>query len=118
MPLSVIYALIIATAIVANTGAAVADFTGAKFASDNSARIGIPRSWLPALGMLKVAGAAGLMLGLLGVPYVDIAAAIGLVLFFLGAIGVHLRAREHRHIITTAGYFLVATASLVASVTR
>jgi hypothetical membrane protein len=36
--------------------------------------------------------------------------------FFMGAIGVHLRAHEHHHIITTVGYFLLATASLVASI--
>jgi hypothetical protein len=86
-----------AATVVANIGAAMADFTGAKFASANSVRVCVPSSWLPALGTLKVAGAVGLLLGLLGVPYIDIAAAVGLVLFFLAAIGVHLRAREHRH---------------------
>jgi membrane-bound ClpP family serine protease len=82
----------------------------------NSVRVGVPSAWLPALGTLKIAGAAGLLLGLLGVRYIGITAAAGLVLFFLGAIGVHLHAREHRHIITTAGYFLLAAASLAASV--
>ena len=69
-------------------------------------------------GTLKAAGAAGLLIGLLGVPYIGIAAAAGLVLFFMGALGVHLRAHEHHHIITTAGYFLLAAASLVASIAR
>jgi len=78
----------------------------------------VPSTWLPALGTLKIAGAAGLLLGLLGIRYIGIAAAAGLVLFFLGAIGVHLRAREHRHIFTAAGYFLLAAASLAASVAR
>jgi hypothetical protein len=36
-------------------------------------------------------------------PYIGTAAAIGLVLFFLGAIGVHLRAHEHHHVIATVG---------------
>ena len=118
MPLSVFFPLIMAATIVANLGAATADFTRAKFASANSVRVGVPSSWLPALGTLKVAGAAGLLLGLLGVPYIDIAAAVGLVLFFLAAIGVHLRAREHRHIATTATYLVLAAASLVAAIAR
>jgi hypothetical protein len=37
---------------------------------------------------------------------------------FLAAIGVHLRAREHRHIVTTASYFGLAVASLVAGIAR
>ena len=36
----------------------------------------------------------------------------------LGAIGVHLRAHEHRHIVTTVGYFVLATASLAISIAR
>jgi hypothetical protein len=83
----------------------------------NSIKVGVPTSWLPMLGTLKVAGAAGLLLGLLGVRYIGVAAAVGLVLFFLGAIGVHLRAREHHFITTTVGYFVLAAAALVAAVT-
>jgi hypothetical protein len=111
----VLSVLTVITAILANVAAAVADFRYAKFALANSIRLGVPRSWLPMLGTLKVAGASGLLLGLLGVPYIDVAAAVGLILFFLGAIGAHLRAREHRHIITTVGYLLLAIAALAAS---
>jgi hypothetical protein len=118
MVVSVVYGAIIAAAIVANTGAALADFTRADFALANSVRVGVPSSWLPILGTLKVAGAAGLLLGLLGIPYIGTAAAIGLVLFFLGAIGFHLRAREHHHIITTVGYLVLATAALIACAAR
>lgn len=89
MLVSVIYGVIIAAAIVANAGAAMADFNRANFALANSVRVGVPSSWLPALGILKVAGAAGLLLGLLGIRYIGSAAAAGLVLFFLGAIGFH-----------------------------
>jgi hypothetical protein len=118
MPVIVAFAVITAVAIVANIGAAMADFTGSNFAVANSIRVGVPRSWLPTLGMLKFAGAGGLLLGLLGVPYIGTAAAIGLVLFFLGGIGTHLRAREHRHIISTIGYLLLAAASLAAFIAR
>jgi len=117
MPVTVLFVLVTVAATVANAGAAAADFTQADFALANSVRVGVPSTWLPALGTLKIAGAAGLLLGLLGVRYIGIAAAAGLVLFFLGAIGVHLRAREHRHIIT-ADYLLLAAASLAAFVAR
>lgn len=70
------------------------------------------------LGMLKLAGAVGLLPGLVGVPSIGVAAAVGLVLFFLGATGVHLSAHEHRHIIATVGYFLPATAALAVSIAR
>ena len=46
---------------------------------------GMPLSWLPPLAALKGAGAAGFLLGPLGVRYLGIAAAAGLVLFFTGA---------------------------------
>jgi hypothetical protein len=55
-------------------------------------RAGVPESWLPALATLKVAGAAGLLLGLV-IPVVGLAAAVGVTLFFVGAIITHIRAR-------------------------
>ncbi|MGP4112729.1 DoxX family protein [Streptomyces sp. 4N509B] len=52
----------------------------------------IPVSWMIPLGVLKAAGALGLLVGF-AVPLVGTAAAVGLVLYFLGALVVHLRAR-------------------------
>jgi hypothetical protein len=115
MSVNVACVVITVAAIGANLGAALADFTHANFSLANSVRVGVPSSWLPALGTLKVAGALGLLLGLAGTPYIGTAAAIGLVLFFLGAIGAHLRAHEHHHVITTVGYLALASASLAAS---
>jgi hypothetical protein len=83
---------------VANAGAAIADFARAKFVLANSAELGIPRSWLPPLAALKAAGAVGLLAGLAGIPLVGIAAAAGLTLFFIGAVGVHVRARVFHNI--------------------
>jgi hypothetical protein len=56
---------------------------------------GVPLSWLVfPIGTLKTAGAAGLLLGLLGAPLVGTAAAIGLVLFFVCAAYTHIRVRD------------------------
>lgn len=47
---------------------------------------GVPVSWVVfPIGTLKLAGALGLLVGLLGVPLVGTAAAIGLTLFFVCA---------------------------------
>ncbi|WP_239162694.1 DoxX family protein [Paractinoplanes rishiriensis] len=109
--------MVIIAAVVANVYAAWADFARGPLAVDNAIRVGVPTALLPVLGVLKSAGAAGLLLGLLGVPYLGVAAGIGLVLFFLGAIVIHLRAREHDFIRTTIGYLLLMVAALAAAVT-
>jgi hypothetical protein len=55
---------------------------------------GCAESWLPILGILKAAGGLGLLVGI-GVPVIGFAAAIGLILFFVGAVITHLRARDY-----------------------
>ncbi|MFE6970514.1 DoxX family protein [Isoptericola sp. NPDC057653] len=58
----------------------------------NLAAIGVPESWATfPIGTLKLAGAAGLLAGLVGVPYVGTAAAAGLILFWVCAIFSHVR---------------------------
>lgn len=112
------YVAVTAITIVINAGAAIADFAGAKFVLANTAELGISPVWLPLLGTLKAAGAAGLLLGLSGVRFIGIAAAIGLVLFFIGAIAVHLRARVYHNIASPGGFFMLATVSLALAVAR
>ncbi|WP_214324488.1 DoxX family protein [Nonomuraea sediminis] len=107
------YVAVTLLTIVANAGAAVADFARAEVVLVNAAAVGIPRSWLPALALPKVAGAAGLLLGLLGVRLIGTAAAAGLVLFFAGALAVHVRAGVFRTTGIPAAFFALAAASLV-----
>ncbi len=109
----VAYVAVTVITIVANAVVAVADLLPAKFVLANSAEVGVPRSWLPLLGTLKAAGAAGLVIGLLGVRFLGIAAAIGLILFFTGALITHLRARVLYNIAYPTTYWLLAIASLV-----
>ena len=87
------YVVVTLMAITANTFAATADFMRFNFVLITAAKVGVPGSWLPMLGTLKAAGALGLLVGLIGVPLIGTAAAVGLVLFFVGAIITHLRAR-------------------------
>ncbi|RAU95028.1 DoxX family protein [Mycobacterium colombiense] len=106
------------TTAVITAAVAIADFVPARFVLANSAEVGVPRSWLPALGALKLAGAAGIVLGLLGVRELGIAAAAGLVLFFVGAVATHLRARVLYNIAFPGAYLCLAGASLVLMVLR
>jgi hypothetical protein len=104
--------------IVANATIGIADLSRAEFVLGNMARVGVPESWLPFLGALQLAGAAGLLLGLVGVPITGTIAAIGLVLKFIGAVAAHLRARAYRSILFPGGFLLLAVASLVLSLGR
>jgi uncharacterized membrane protein YphA (DoxX/SURF4 family) len=73
--------------------------------------VGVPDSWFPWLAICKLLGAAGLIVGL-WVPAIGIAAAIGLSLYFLGAIIVHLRAGD-RNVGPPLVPLLLADAALV-----
>jgi DoxX-like protein len=98
-----------------NVLAALADFSRARFVLDNAAELGIPLSWVLPLGLLKAAGALGLVLGVFGVPLIGTAAAGGLVLFFLGALVVHVRARVTHNIAAPLAFFAAAVGALVSA---
>ncbi|OBK89830.1 DoxX family protein [Mycolicibacter sinensis] len=112
MSVSTVYLAVITVTAVVTIAIAIADFIPAQFVLANSAQVGVPRSWLPLLGGLKLAGGAGLIIGLAGAPLIGVAAAAGLVAFFVGAVVTHLRARVLYNIGFPAAYLLLATASL------
>ncbi|GIG68165.1 DoxX family protein [Phytomonospora endophytica] len=106
------YVIVTVVTIGLNTFEALAAFVHAKFMLANAERVGVPRSWLIPLGLAKGAGAVGLLLGLLGVEPLGIAAAVGLVLFYIGAIIAHIRARALASIPFPAFFLATAIASL------
>ncbi|MGY1622403.1 DoxX family protein [Geodermatophilus sp. SYSU D00965] len=110
------YVAVALVTILANSAIAIADYAKADFVLANSAEVGVPRSWLPLLATLKLAGAAGLALGILVVPYLDIAAATGLVAFYIGAVLAHLRARVLYNLAFPGLYLALAAASLALAV--
>lgn len=57
------------------------------------ARVGVPENRLNVLAGLLLAGGAGLVAGIF-LPLLGTAAAAALVLYFLGAVAVHIRARD------------------------
>ncbi|MVU77388.1 DoxX family protein [Nocardia sp. ET3-3] len=59
------------------------------------AKVGVPESWLVfPIGTLKLAGALGLALGLLGLPVIGAAAAVGLILYWVCAMYTHIRSKD------------------------
>ena len=71
--------------------------------------VGVPDSVLNALSALKALGAIGLIVGL-WVPWLGVAAGIGVTLYFLGAVASHLRAGDKNFANPAVlGLFAVAT---------
>jgi hypothetical protein len=95
----------------ANGYAATLDFFRHQQVLTTMARLGVPEPWLPMLGILKAAGALGLLVGI-GVPVIGIAAAVGLVLFFIAALITHLRTRDYA-LGPAVVFLLLAVAALV-----
>ncbi len=77
--------------------------------------IGVPDTWLPWLAGALLAGAAGLIVGLWWVP-IGIAAAIGLIAYFLGAIGFHVRATDWKNLVAPLAMTALSVAVLVLRV--
>jgi hypothetical protein len=114
--MSTAYAIIAVVTIVANTWIAAADVVHPRWLLANMGEVGVPRSWLMPLAILKGAGAAGLLVGLLAVWPLGIAAAVGLTLFFIGAVATHVRARVFHNIAIPIGYLTLAIASTAFAV--
>ena len=92
-------------------GSATADFVRYEKVGLLMAEMEVPESWMTNLGVIKAAGALGLLVGI-GVPLVATAAAIGIILFFVGAITIHLRAGDHSFALASV-FGLLAVAALV-----
>jgi hypothetical protein len=74
-------------------------------------RVGVPEDKLDYLAIILLAGAAGLMLGLVWPP-IGVAAAVGVTLYFLVAIGIHIRAHDTGHLPTPLVIAALAAAAL------
>jgi hypothetical protein len=95
----------------ANIFSATLDFVRYKQILINMAKVGVSDSWITTLGALKAAGALGLLVGI-AVPLIGIAAASGLVVFFVGAIVNHLRARDYSFGLAVV-FLVLAVAALI-----
>lgn len=94
-----------------NIWAASEDFRRTDRVTENVARAEIPPSWLFPLGALKFAGAVGLVVGIF-LPLIGLAAAVGLVLFFVCAVFAHLRVRWYSTLPYPIAFLLLAVIAL------
>jgi hypothetical protein len=78
-------------------------------------RVGVPERKLDYLAAILLAGAAGLILGLFWAP-IGVAAALGLVVYFLLAVGAHIRANDIEHLPTPVAIELIAASALALRV--
>jgi hypothetical protein len=105
------YVVITVLTATANSYAAAVDFMRAGWILDNMAKYGVPQSWLWSLGVLKAAGALGLLVGFT-VPAIGVAASVGLVLYFAAAVVTVMRARWYSHVRYPAMFLVLAVAAL------
>lgn len=97
--------------VLANAAEVAGKAVRAQFVLQNAAEVGLQPRWIPYLALLEGAGVVGLVAGLFGLRAVGLAAAIGLVLFFVGAVAVHIRAGVLHNIAFPAGFLASAVAA-------
>jgi uncharacterized membrane protein YphA (DoxX/SURF4 family) len=78
---------------------------------DGIGGLGVPLAMFPFLAYCEIAGGAGLLLGIWYAP-LGIAAAVGLVLYFIGAVGAHLRTQDFKGLPTPLAILIFAAAAL------
>ncbi len=101
-------------AIVANGFSGIAAILHFKPIVPAMLKAGVPEAWLTfPIGIFKTAGALGLLLGLVGVPFIGTAAAFGLILFFVCALYTHVRASDYSPQFGLAIGFLVLAGALL-----
>ncbi|GLY64921.1 DoxX family protein [Amycolatopsis taiwanensis] len=92
-------------------------FTKQQFVVEPLEQYGVPRSWWNWLAMAKSAGALGLLAGFF-VPAIGVAAAVGLILYFLGAVATTIRAHSYNTTVFPVLYLAPAAATLALQLAR
>ena len=109
--------MFIATVIVSIVLAAMATMSGALKIKrvdsivETMAKVGVKANQFGSLAAAELAGALGLIVGLFWWP-VGVAAAVGLVIYFVAALGAHLRVGDRE--ISGAAMMLVLSAGALA----
>jgi len=78
-------------------------------------RVGVPPDKLDQLAFILLAGAAGLVLGIIWAP-IGIAAGIGVIVYFVLAIVAHIRHHDERNLPTPVAIEVLAVAALTLRV--
>lgn len=108
------YLAVTSLAALMNGYAASMNFVGAEFVKVVADKVQVSQRWMVPFGILLAAGAVGLVVGF-AVPALGVAAAIGLVAYFICALGAHVRVRD-RNVGGAITFLLLAVAALVTDV--
>lgn len=87
-------AVIVSLLSLALLGSAAGKLTKHPKVVESLGKCGVPSSWHPRLAVAEIAGALGMVLGL-WVPALGVAAAVGVVLYFVGAVIAHVRVSDN-----------------------
>ena len=106
------YLIVTVSAAAANIYAGICDFTRPDWLLANMKKLEVGERWLPTLGILKLLGGLGLLAGIM-VPQIGVAAAAGLILYFVGAMITVLRARWYANLPFPLTWLALAIGSFV-----
>jgi hypothetical protein len=109
----VTYVVVTILAALACGYAACLNFVGAESVKVVADKVQVSQEWMIPFGMLLASGAVGLLIGF-AVPALGMAAAIGLVVYFICALGAHARVRD-RQIGGALSFLVLAVAALIAA---
>jgi hypothetical protein len=107
------YVVITILAALAYGYAACLNFVGAESVKVVADKVQVSQKWMIPFGMLLASGAVGLLIGF-AVPPLGTAAAIGLVVYFISALGAHVRVGD-RQIAGPLSFLVLAVAALIAA---
>ena len=107
------YVAITIVVALANSYAATLNFIGAESVKVVADKVRVPQKWMIPFGILLASGAVGLLVGF-AVPALGIAAAIGLVVYFVCAVSAHIRVRD-RNVAGAVSFLVMAVAALVVA---
>lgn len=93
--------------------AAYLNFTGAESVRVAADRVQVSHTWMIPFGTLLAAGTVGLLAGFV-VPVLGVFAGVCLVLYFICAVGAHIRVHDH-HIGGAVTFLVLAVVALAAT---
>lgn len=109
--MTVAYTVLAVLLALALIGSAAGKLTAQPKIVESLTSVGVPRNWYTPLAAVEIAGAIGLLAGIF-YPPLGVAAAIGVVLYFLGAVIAHVRAKQIAGIGGAAGLLTLSAVVL------
>ncbi|MFD4369956.1 DoxX family protein [Rhodococcus sp. NPDC058521] len=111
--MQVVYTVVTAVAVVVALSGAWVNFTHHRIPVTAAEQVQVPKEWIRPIGGVFTVAAIGLLVGIVVRP-IGVAAAIGLVFFFVCAIGAHVRVGD-RHLVPPIVALALSITTLVVT---